>query len=253
MKKIYAATFADLDLAGKTILDAATGAGQATYAWAEHIATSKLNARIISVDIDQPVEHVARLKQKLGPLHKYVHFCQADIFKLDFLANASVDVVNCHDTMVFLNPVPLKLLSALKEFHRVLKPGGQLIIVSELPGKNTADSGGQWQRWNLAKAVWALQGETWSCEPLLPEVVSALELLGFSQFKQHHFPAKRIADYQPVMKEWQEIMTEKISQLPWPSLKPALLAQVAHVMEKVSRDGYLLSPDKFLLRCMKTE
>ena len=251
MGSIYELALQGLDLQGKTILDAATGAGEATKAWAQYIHKNKLGARIISVDIDQPAEWVAKIEEDLGPLKEYVELRQASIYDLNFLPAASIDIINCDDTLVFLNPQPLKLLSALEEFARVLRPGGDLVIISEYPPQDSAEAYGQWQRWNLAKAVWALNGETWSTEPQPEPVQAALALLGFEDFHLHRVPGGRLTNFQETIQEWQEVLMAKIAEIPWPMLRQALRDQVQSVRDKIVADGYLMISDMYVLKCVR--
>ncbi len=160
-------------------------------------------------------------------------------------------IVNCDDTLVFLNPQPLKLLSALEEFARVLKPGGSLVIVSEYPPQDTPEGCGQWQRWNLAKAVWTLNGETWSTEPRPEPVQAALALLGFEDFHLHQVPGRRLTNFQGTIQEWQEVQEAKITEIPWPKLRQALRDQVQFVRDKIWADGYLMLSDMYVLKCRK--
>lgn len=251
MTSTYDLAIRGLDLEDKTILDAATGAGEATKAWAQYIHENKLRAKIISVDIEQPEEWLAQIRENLGALTEYVQLRQADIYNLDFLADASIDVVNCADTLVFLDPHPLKLLSALEEFARVLKPGGHLVIVSEYPPQDSQESQGQWQRWNLAKAVWALNGETWSREPRPQEVQTALASLGFEDQQLHLVPGRRLTNYQGTIQEWEEVMEAKIAEIPWPELRLPLREAVRSVRDKIWADGYLMLPDMYVLKGKK--
>lgn len=67
---LYQWAVAGLDLDGKTILDAATGAGEATLVWAEYIHKHNMDAKIISVDIEQPQEWIDKIRGELGELQE---------------------------------------------------------------------------------------------------------------------------------------------------------------------------------------
>ena len=246
-----------LDLQNKTVLDAALGAGYATFLWAKKIDEEGGTSRIISVDtFDIPGENEEEWKneieERLGGLNKYVEMKKSDIFNLDFLEDDSVDIINCDDTLVFLNPRPLKVLAAFKEFKRVLKKGGFLVIVSEIPVEKTHENEGQWKRWNLAKAIYELKGETWSVEPYPDEVKSALKLLNFEVFGEKIFPSKKDFEWQACMDEWKEIMLKEIESLEYKSsLKSALEEEVYNIYEKVRTDRYLTQPPMYVLKSRK--
>lgn len=182
MSEFHDFVLKDLNLKNKIILDAAVGAGESTYFWAERIHEQGGTSKIISIDNDLPEVWIKKIKKRLGDYKKYVELKEADIFNLNFLESESIDIINCDDTIVFLNSKPLKLLRALKEFERVLKNDGILIITSEIPIED--ENEGQWKRWNLAKAISDLKGEIWSSEPLPDEVKFALKLLGFKVYAE---------------------------------------------------------------------
>lgn len=251
MRELRDYIFAGLDLRGKVILDAATGAGGATVDWAQRLQAAGGKGRIISVDIEQPAHIVAALTERLGSLLELVEIREADIFALEFLTDGSVDIVNCDDTIIFLNDPPLRLLAALREFHRVLKAGGQLIITSELAAEREEEHMGQWRRWNLAKAVFALKGETWSTELRPQEVALALETVGFAITGQKRFPTRKIEDYEPAMHEWEELVLAATDKLPWPELRTSLRSSIAAVRKKVHDDGYLSVPPTYVIKCTK--
>jgi len=258
MNEFYDFVLKDLDLKNKIILDAAVGVGESTYFWAERIDEQGGTSKIISIDaFDIPIisekEWKEEIKKRLGKYNKYVQLKKADIFDLNFLENEEIDIVNCDDTLVFLNPKPLKLLSVLKGFHRVLKPSGDLIITSEIPIEHIKNPSyeGQWRRWNLAKAIYCLKGETWSSEPLPEEVKFALQLMGFKVYAEKTFPKKKNFKYQECMNEWKAIMLNDIKNLAWDNLKDTLIESVDMVYRKVKKDGYLMNPALYILKCRK--
>lgn len=253
MSEFYDFVLEDLDLRNKLILDAAVGAGEATYFWAKKIYEQGGTSKIISIDNDLPGVWKEKIQTRLGEYGKYVELKEADIFDLSFLKDESVDIVNCDDTIVFLNPKPLRLLLALKEFERVLKSGGYLIISSEIPIEdlNDPENEGQWRRWNLAKAIYCLKGENWSSEPWSEEVKFALKLIGFEVYAEKTFPERKSFKYQDCMKEWKEVMLKNIEKIPWDSSKDALIKNVNEVYEKVKKDGYLMNPALYVLKCRK--
>lgn len=253
MVKFYKFVLKDLDLRNKVILDAAVGAGEATYYWAKRVHEQGGTSKIISIDFE--LSNAQQIRNRLGKYSRYIQLAEADIFDLNFLKDGSTDIVNCDDTIVFLNPKPLKLLVALKEFHRVLRTSGDLIITSELPIENFEDPNdeGQWRRWNLAKAIYDLKGKTWSSEPLLEEVKFSLEFIGFEVYAEKTFSkGKGFKKYQVCMDEWKEIMLKDIKELPWDNhLKNALTKSVNKTYNKVAKDGYLMNPALYVLKCRK--
>ncbi len=256
MGKIHDFVLDGLDLRNKVILDAAVGAGISTYFWAKAVHEQGGTSKIICVDNDLPQIWIDRIKKRLGEYSRYIELKEADIFDLHFIKDESIDIVNCDDTIVFLNPRPLKLLSALKEFERVLKPGGHLIITSEIPveGLENPDNEGQWKRWNLSKAIYDLKGETWSSEPLPEELKFALNLLGFDVYAEKIFPSAKNFHHKEVMDEWRELMLNDIKEIPWDEeLKDALIEEVNRVYDKVLSDGFLMNPAIYVLKCRKRE
>ncbi len=254
MSKIHDFILNGLDLKNKIILDAAVGAGVSTYFWAKAIHEQGGTSKIICVDNDLPEIWKERIKRRLGEYSRYIELKEADIFDLGFIEDESIDIVNCDDTIVFLNPKPLKLLSALKEFARILKPGGDLIITSEIPIEtlDNPENEGQWKRWNLAKAIYKLKGETWSTEPVPEELRVALELLGFNVCAEKIFPSRKNFNHKEVMDEWKNLILKDIKEIPWnDDLKSALIKEVNKVYEKVMNDRYLMNPAIYVLKSRK--
>ena len=256
LSEFYDFVLKDLDLSNKIILDAGVGAGESTYFWAKEVHEQGGASRIICIDKNLPEAWKGKIKTKLGGYYKYVEPREADIFDLRFLEDESIDIINCDNTIAFLNRKPLKLLLALKEFERILKANGDLIIISEIPLEDfdNPENEGQWRRWSLAKAICNLKGETWSSEPLHGEVKFALALAGLNTYAEKIFPPRKNLKYQECMTEWKEIMLKEISGLPWNDhLKDGLSNELEAIHNKVIKDGYLMSPSLYVLKCKKTE
>lgn len=253
MNGLYSYLLEGLDLTRKTILDAAVGAGHATRHLAEQVGRQGGTSRIIAIDNELPEAWIQSIRARLGPHARYVELREADIFDLASIEDGSIDIVNCHDTIVFLNPRPLKLLGALSEFRRVLKPDGLLLITSELPLDNDRpENQGQWRRWNLAKAISDLKGATWATEPLPQELKAALELQGMRVYDERVFPARRISDYHDTIAEWRGLMLADVAALAWDSaLRDALVREIDRVCGKIRTDGFLMCPPRFVLKCRK--
>jgi ubiquinone/menaquinone biosynthesis C-methylase UbiE len=102
---------------GAQVLDIATGTGWVAPAAAEHVGPT---GRVLGVDLSP--EMLARAQQKVTAAGlTNVEFRAGDAERLD-LADQRFDVVLCASALMV---VP-DMLAALKEWHRVLTPGGQV-------------------------------------------------------------------------------------------------------------------------------
>lgn len=102
---------------GAQVLDIATGTGWAAIAAAQHVGPT---GRVLGVDLAPELLECARQKVAAAGLH-HVEFREGDAERLD-LGDQHFDVVLCASALFF---VP-DMLAALREWHRVLKPGGQV-------------------------------------------------------------------------------------------------------------------------------
>ena len=102
---------------GAQVLDVATGTGWAALAAAQHVGPT---GRVLGVDLAPELLEGARQKVAAAGL-THVEFRVGDAEWLD-LAEQRFDVVLCASALFF---VP-DMLAALREWHRVLKPGGQV-------------------------------------------------------------------------------------------------------------------------------
>jgi len=101
---------------GKTILEIGPGAGR----WTEHL--QKIGKRIILADITKKCLDVCQERFKDDKNIEY-NLIEND---LDFLPENCIDQIWSYDVFVHINPSDIR--KYVKEFQRVLKPGGIAII-----------------------------------------------------------------------------------------------------------------------------
>jgi ubiquinone/menaquinone biosynthesis C-methylase UbiE len=99
------------------ILDAGCGQGKAFHALAERFHPQ----RIIGVDVGEASLDAADREAECHDIR--VELLDSDLAAMD-LPDASVDMVFCHQTLHHL----VRQEDTLAEFHRVLKPGGLLLV-----------------------------------------------------------------------------------------------------------------------------
>ena len=109
----------------KSILDVATGTGRIAYA----IARSHTNYKVVGIDINNDMLGEAIKKSKGLPNLSYM---LGDVELLNFENNSFDAVVTAFSLSVFNN-----LDNAISEMHRVLKPGGKLILLDMLKPKDS--------------------------------------------------------------------------------------------------------------------
>jgi len=104
----------------ETLLDAGCGDGLIAFGALEKFET----CRVIFSDIsDDLLNHVQRLAKEMS-LQNRCQFVRASADDLSMLNDESVDAVTTRSVLIYVSAKQ----RAFKEFHRVLKPGGQLSI-----------------------------------------------------------------------------------------------------------------------------
>jgi ubiquinone/menaquinone biosynthesis C-methylase UbiE len=106
---------------GQQILDIACGTGRATMAAALAVGKS---GRVTGIDIDDKMLDIAKKKTKSAGLTN-VEYQVGDAEALEF-SDAAFDIVICASAIFVLKDIP----KALKDWYRVLKPGGILAFTS---------------------------------------------------------------------------------------------------------------------------
>ena len=103
----------------KTILDVASGT--ADFA----IEAAKINPqKITGIDLSDNMLAIGRKKIRRKKLEEVIHLVQGDCEALPYAENNFDAVTVGFGVRNFMNP-----LNGLKEMHRVLKPGGHLVVL----------------------------------------------------------------------------------------------------------------------------
>lgn len=113
------------------IIDAGAGTGKISLAIAEYTDQKEINVEIYAVD-----QSYAMLEK--CPEHKKIKKYIADIEHMTFISDNSIDRVIC--SMV-LHSEYKHVGSILREFWRILKKGGILVIFESIPMVDDSDSG----------------------------------------------------------------------------------------------------------------
>jgi demethylmenaquinone methyltransferase/2-methoxy-6-polyprenyl-1,4-benzoquinol methylase len=107
--------------AGDVVLDVACGTGDLTRAFAR---ARPAPGRVIGLDFTQEMLDIAEEKRRRSPLDAGITYLRGDAQNLPF-PPASIDVLSIAFGIRNVGDPA----SALREFHRVLRPGGRLVIL----------------------------------------------------------------------------------------------------------------------------
>lgn len=128
------------DVDGRTVLDAACGPGL----YAEELVSR--GARVIGLDISPRMVELAGQRVPDGDFR--VHDLSA---QLDWLPDRSVDLVLFALALEYLDDRP----AALREFHRVLRPGGALVLSRQHPTGDWLRHGGNYFEPRVIEETWS--------------------------------------------------------------------------------------------------
>lgn len=101
------------------ILDAGGGDGKLGLLFA------KEGHDVTVVDISRQMLDLGKEKASKEALKGSISFLEGDLEKLTFLEDDEFDFIICEGSVISFLPNPNR---ALKEFHRILKPGGEMIL-----------------------------------------------------------------------------------------------------------------------------
>jgi len=170
-----------------TILEAGCGSGQLTVPFVRKVMQIKPCFRVIAVDLSTgPYKgHLDILKTRLRKekLEQLITPINADVRSMDAVADESVDLIVSNETLCELDRDGLEM--ALREFHRVLKIGGQMVHGELIQAfENNAqklmiEANMHCQETSLPKPEWV--------SPFSDEVAALLHKTGFRDITVKYF------------------------------------------------------------------
>lgn len=180
----------DIDLDNKTILEAGTSWGNTTDYIASKVEQVKANTKLMSVDIDD--SHFKEIEDRLAGKFEELILRKADLSDLSFIKDKSVDIVVCNYTLASVNQFPMRANKALMEFYRILKPGGDLLILEEMPiwSIDTQNYSYWSKRLRIIKSISVLKSMSQFNEIHPEDLDNTLNLIGFKDIVWDEFNEK---------------------------------------------------------------
>jgi len=213
-----------LDLEGKKVLDAGTGACNMTK------YLEDWGADVVSIDYRHDWQRDCRNSTKK------TQFITADLSGLDFLTDNSFDYVVCNFVVSALSETKNMILSSVfREMFRVLKDGGMLVIIDYYPFEEELCPGpcheAHLELWRLENAVSELLGrghlEEYSPEILEDELLS----IGFKD-TDYSVLLEKVPWPDDLIREHEEGIQEDVKKLDEEYLKESLLKKLKSIIER---------------------
>lgn len=212
-----------LDLEGKKVLDAGTGACGMT----KHLEDR--GAEIISVDIN--TEYLKQCKEQT----ETAQFLRADLSDLTSLKSETFDYVVCNFVISALSEnKDIIITSVLREFEKVLKENGTLVIIDYYPFEEAKSPApldrSHIELWRLENAISELIGEG-HLEEYTPEVLEEeLNSIGFQNMGTSTLlePVPWPID---LLREHEIVIKDNIDKLESDRLKESLMCELEKIMD----------------------
>lgn len=231
-----------LDLEDKKVLDAGTGGCNMTK------YLEDWGADVVSIDINQGWQ------RECFEQTSETQFITADLSDLDFLENKVFDYVVCNFVISALSEEKNTLLSPVfREFHRVLKDDGMLVIIDYQPFHEEHYNGElhdvQTELWRLENAVSELVGkghyEEYSSEVLEEELAA----VGFTD-TDTSILLEEVTWPKDLLQEHKEVILEDLEEVEEQYLKEALERRVNEILDK-AEDQEVKSGSIYEIRAVK--
>lgn len=179
-----------INLDGKVVLEGGTSWGNTTNIVAKKVSENHWKTKLISIDIDD--SHFGEIEDQLKGYFEELVLRKGDLSDLSFISSDSIDVVICNYTLSSVNQFPLRVVKALKEFYRVLRKGGKLLITEEMPiwSVNSEDYSYWSKRLRIIKSINVLKAMAHFNEMHPHDLEEVLETVGFKNINWSEFNEK---------------------------------------------------------------
>ncbi|AOY78093.1 class I SAM-dependent methyltransferase [Clostridium formicaceticum] len=179
-----------INLEGKIILEGGTSWGNTTRLIAKKVSENNWNTELISVDIDD--SHFNEIEKDIQPVFKKLNLRRGDLSDLYFIPSNSIDVVICNYTLSSVEQFPLRVMKTLKEFYRVLKTEGQLLVTEEMPiwSVDSKDYTYWSKRLRIIKSISILKAMATFNEIHPSDLEEGLNIIGFKNIHWREFNEK---------------------------------------------------------------
>ena len=213
-----------LDLEGKLVLDAGTGAcGMTQY-------LREWGAEVVSIDYRKDWQHDCKKQVDKA------QFITGDLTDMPYLKDDSFDFIVCNFLVSALSESKdLLITSPLREFYRVLKENGKLVIIDYRPFHENLYSGKlhdvQTDLWNLENAISELLGKG-HLQEYSPEILEKeLQAIGFSD-TDISILMEKVKWPIDLLKEHEENIKDDIEKLDEDYIKEALKKKLKNIMKR---------------------
>jgi len=240
----------DIDLNGKVVLDAGTGFGLTTAEIARRIYQQKHKGTIISVDIDPEAFDQARKTLQAQTLLDLVTFVKADLSNMLERESESIDIVISTRTLADINSSSCRLIRAIAEFYRILKPNRQVVLSDEYPlltARNQEETVAV-KRWQLVKALSHLTGRPHANEVEPEDLESTMRLPGFRECRWAVFKGEKLTERR--INHFVERSTEMTTHIESQKLKKAFEEEIHNIRKILNKQGGILPP-RYILHAKK--
>lgn len=234
-----------ISIKGLVCLEAGTGAGSMT------IYLAKKGAKLV-YSISNNEEHLEYARKRLPKKYKdRVKFIKADLRNIDFMDEATVDLVTAHMLINVVTPVDLFLI--FKELTRVTKPGGVMVVNDYNPLLSYREER-SWiveELFKIENAVYYLvKGEPAMVWYPSEYVTNLLKLLGWN-IEEVEWMYKKTPWEKKLLKEHFEVIKEECERLEDEGLRKSLLERAKVILDKVDDKEVIYAGSIYSIKARK--